>query len=159
VERFRKYPQETAVFYLDHAKGVNNWDLVDLSAPYILGRYLAGTEDRSVLYKLAASDNMWEQRIAVVSTLTLIRTGSFHDTIRLAGMFLDTRHDLMQKAVGWMLREIGKKDEQTLLDFLDINYRQMPRTMLRYSIERLSPEQRAHYMRRTEIFNIFADLK
>jgi 3-methyladenine DNA glycosylase AlkD len=65
----------------------------------------------------------------------------------------------MQKAVGWMLREIGKKDEQTLLDFLDINYRQMPRTMLRYSIERLSPEQRAHYMRRTEIFNIFADLK
>ena len=159
VERFRKYPQETAVFYLAHTKGVNNWDLVDLSAPYILGRYLAGTEDRSVLYKLAASDNMWEQRIAVVSTLTLIRTGSFHDTICLAGMFLDTRHDLMQKAVGWMLREIGKKNEQTLLDFLDMNYRQMPRTMLRYSIERLSPEQRAHYMRRTEIFNIFADLK
>jgi 3-methyladenine DNA glycosylase AlkD len=105
-------------------------------------------EDRSILYRLAGSDNMWEQRIAVVSTLALIRDNQFNDTMKLAGMFLDTRHDLLQKAVGWMLREVGKRDERTLKDFLDRHCRQMPRTMLRYAIEKFTPEQRAHYMRR-----------
>ena len=146
VERYRKHPEGTVRFYLKHTKGINNWDLVDLSAPYILGRHMTGPADRYILYTLAGSDNMWEQRIAVVSTLALIRDNQFDDTVKLAGMFLDTRHDLMQKAVGWMLREVGKRDERTLTDFLDKHCRQMPRTMLRYAIERLSPEQRAHYM-------------
>ena len=148
VERYKKCPEETVRFYLEHTKGINNWDLVDLSAPYILGRHLTGTADREVLYKLAGSDNMWDQRIAVVSTLALIRDNQFGDTMKLADMFLDTRHDLMQKAVGWMLREVGKRDERTLTDFLDRHCLQMPRTMLRYAIEKFTPEQRAHYMRR-----------
>ena len=148
VERYRKYPEDTVRFYLGHTKGINNWDLVDLSAPYILGRYLTGSADREVLYTLAGSDNMWEQRIAVVSTLALIRDNQFSDTMKLAGMFLDTRHDLMRKAVGWMLREVGKRDMRTLTDFLDSHCLQMPRTMLRYAIEKLTADQRAHYMRR-----------
>lgn len=148
VERYKKHPEDTVRFYLEHTDGINNWDLVDLSAPYTLGRYLTGLADRDVLYTLAASENMWEQRIAVVSTLALIRDNQFDDTMKLAGMFLDTRHDLMQKAVGWMLREVGKRDERTLTDFLDKHYLQMPRTMLRYAIEKFTPDRRAHYMRR-----------
>lgn len=149
VERYKKQSEETVGFYLSHTKGINNWDLVDLSAPYILGRHLTGSADRKVLYTLAGSDNMWEQRIAVVSTLALIRDNQFDDTVNLAGMFLDTRHDLMQKAVGWMLREVGKRDERTLTDFLDKHCLQMPRTMLRYAIEKFTPDQRTHYMRRS----------
>ena len=148
VERYKKHPEETVRFYLEHTRGINNWDLVDLSAPYILGRYLTQQEDRSVLYALAASENIWEQRIAIVSTLALIRDNQFWDTLKLAAMFLDTQYDLIQKAVGWMLREVGKRDEQVLTDFLDRHCRQMPRTMLRYSIEKFSPARRAHYMRR-----------
>lgn len=148
VERFRKNPEDTVRFYLDHTKGINNWDLVDLSAPYILGTYLTRKEDRSVLYELASSDIMWEQRIAVVSTLMLIRHNQFEDTLKLAAMFLGTRHDLMQKAVGWMLREVGKRDENLLKEFLDKHCAVMPRTMLRYAIEKFPPEIRAHYMRR-----------
>ena len=148
VERCRKHPEETVSFYLEHTKGINNWDLVDQSAPYILGRYLVHEEDRSILYRLAGSDNMWEQRIAVVSTLALIRDNQLNETMKLAAMFLDTRHDLMQKAVGWMLREVGKRDERTLKEVLDRHCLHMPRTMLRYAIEKFTPEQRAHYMRR-----------
>lgn len=148
VERYKKHPEETVRFYLENTRGINNWDLVDLSAPYILGRYLTQHEDRSVLYALAGSENMWEQRIAVVSTLALIRDNQFDDTMKLAEKFMGTKHDLMQKATGWMLREVGKRDERTLTDFLDRHCLQMPRTMLRYAIEKLTPEQRVHYMRR-----------
>lgn len=148
VERFRKEPEDTVRFYLKHTKGINNWDLVDQSAPYILGRYLSGAEDRSILYKMAASEIMWEQRIAVVATLMLIRNGKFNDTMKLARMFLDTKQDLMQKAVGWMLREVGKRDETVLRGFLDEHCRVMPRTMLRYAIEKFPPDLRAHYMHR-----------
>lgn len=148
VKKFRKEPEHTVRFYLSHTKGINNWDLVDMSAPYILGHYLTQQEDRSVLYALAASENFWEQRIAIVATLALIRDNQFVDTLKLAAMFLDTGHDLIQKAAGWMLREVGKRDEQVLADFLDKHCRQMPRTMLRYSIEKFSPARRAHYMRR-----------
>ncbi len=148
VERYKKHPEETVRFYLGNTRGINNWDLVDLSAPYILGRYLTQHEDRSVLYALAVSENMWEQRIAVVSTLALIRDNQFDDTMKLAEKFMGTKHDLMQKATGWMLREVGKRDERTLTDFLDRHCLQMPRTMLRYAIEKLTPEQRVHYMRR-----------
>lgn len=146
VEKFRKEPEDTVRFYLKHTKGINNWDLVDLSAPYILGRYLSGAKDRSILYKMAASEIMWEQRIAVVATLMLIRNGQFDDTMKLARMFLDTKQDLMQKAVGWMLREVGKRDEAVLRSFLDEHCMVMPRTMLRYAIEKFPPDLRAHYM-------------
>ena len=148
VERYKKHPEETVIFYLGHTRGINNWDLVDLSAPYILGRYLAQQKDRYVLYALAASENMWEQRIAVVSTLALIKDNQYDDIMKLAELFLDTRHDLMQKAVGWMLREVGKRDGRLLSDYLDKYCRQMPRTMLRYAIEKFAPERRAFYMRR-----------
>ena len=145
-EKFRHSDTETTKFYLDHSKGINNWDLVDLSAPYILGEYLVKKEDRSILYSLAASDSMWEQRIAIVSTLMLIRNNQFEDTVRLAEMLMSSREDLILKALGWMLREVGKKDETTLLKFLDSYNKKMPRTMLRYSIEKLSPQLRKAYM-------------
>lgn len=147
-ERFAKSPDEIVHFYLSHTKGINNWDLVDLSAPYILGSYLLDRpSDRNILYELAESDVMWERRIAVVSTLMLIRNGQYDDTLKLAEILLHSSHDLMRKAVGWMLREVGKKDESLLRSFLDKHYRMMPRTMLRYAIERLPGDVRMSYMK------------
>ena len=146
VNRFKKQPDETLSFYLDHTKGVNNWDLVDLSAPYILGAYLVDKSDREILYVLSASKNMWEQRIAIVSTLMLIRNGQFADTMKLAEGFLNINHDLMQKATGWMLREVGKRDVGLLTEFLERYKAVMPRTMLRYAIEKFSPEQRRYFL-------------
>ena len=149
IEKYRKDPETIVTFYLNHTRWVNNWDLVDLSAPYILGDYLVKLEDRSILYELAQSQLMWEQRIAIVSTLMLIRKGQFEDTMRLAQKLLSARHDLMQKAVGWMLREVGKRDKGLLQSFLEKHKSQMPRTMLRYAIEKFSPEERAYYMKRS----------
>lgn len=146
VNRFKKQPDETLSFYLDHTKGVNNWDLVDLSAPYILGAYLADKSDREILYVLSASKNMWEQRIAIVSTLMLIRNGQFADTMKLVEGFLNIKHDLMQKAAGWMLREVGKRDVGLLTEFLERYKAVMPRTMLRYAIEKFSPELRRYFL-------------
>ena len=147
IEKYKKAPEEAVRFYLTHLKGINNWDLVDLSAPYILGDYLVTHPDHSVLYTLAQSPVMWEQRIATVSTLMLIRHGQFTDTIELAGTFLDTRHDLMQKAVGWMLREVGKRDKPLLVSFIDTHKAAMPRTMLRYAIEKFPAEERMGFMK------------
>ena len=134
-------------FYLRHTDCINNWDLVDCSAPAIVGRYL---EDRpgDLLDRLAASPVLWENRIAMVATLHLIRLGRLEDTYRLALRFMDHPHDLMHKATGWMLREAGKRDEGRLADFVEEHRPAMPRTMLRYAIERLSPEKRRHLMRR-----------
>ena len=147
-ERFAKSPDEIVQFYLSHTKGINNWDLVDLSAPYILGFYLLDRpSDRNILYELAESDVMWERRIAVVSTLMLIRNGLYDDTLQLAEILLHSSHDLMRKAVGWMLREVGKKDEMLMKSFLDKHCKVMPRTMLRYAIERLPYEVRMSYMK------------
>ena len=148
IEKYKKAPEEAVRFYLAHLKGVNNWDLVDLSAPYILGDYLVKHQDHSVLYTLAQSPVMWEQRIAVVSTLMLIRNDQFTDTIELAKLFLGTKHDLMQKAVGWMLREVGKRDKALLMSFLNTNKGAMPRTTLRYAIEKFSAEERKELMRK-----------
>lgn len=146
VAAYPDNPQETVDFYLKHTSGINNWDLVDLSAPYILGRHLVGQADHSVLYSLAESTNLWEQRIAVVSTLMLIRHNDYSETISLAEKFIEVRHDLMRKAVGWMLREVGKRDEKLLVDFLEKYRRRMPRTMLRYSIEKFPPQMRKYFM-------------
>lgn len=134
--------------YLAQTDRINNWDLVDLTADKILGRWL---EDRSrrPLYRLAVSKNIWERRIAIVSTFHFIRQGEYRDTLALAEILLHDQHDLIHKAVGWMLREVGKRDEAVLRQFLDAHAAVMPRTMLRYAIERLPPAARAHYMKLT----------
>lgn len=146
IQKYRRSPEEVVQFYISHTKGINNWDLVDLSAPYIIGNYLVSRDDRNVLYKLAESANLWEQRIAVVSTLMLIRNGQYADTISLAEKLIDTKHDLMQKAIGWMLREVGKRDEHLLVGFLEANRSRMPRTMLRYAIEKFDPQRRQYFL-------------
>ena len=148
IEKYRKEPDEAVHFYLTHTKGINNWDLVDLSAPYILGDFLKEKTDRNVLYDLAGSVVMWERRIAVVSTLMLIRDGQLDDTFRLAEMLFDSRHDLMQKSIGWMLREAGKRDEERLVRFLENHRHEMPRTMLRYAIEKFPEPERREFMRK-----------
>lgn len=137
-----------ADFYLKNAKYVNNWDLVDLSAPKILGEYLFMNGDKKILIKLAKSKNLWEQRMAVLSTLSFIRRGELDWTFRIAKMFLSHQHDLLHKAVGWMLRETGKKDGRALHKFLEDNIFKMPRTMLRYSIERFPRNIRLKYLRK-----------
>lgn len=133
-------------FYLSNTRYVNNWDLVDSSAPYILGNRLLG-RDRSVLYELVQSSTLWERRIAMVSTLELIRHSQFSDALALAEELLGDNHDLIHKAVGWCLREVGKKDQEALTAFLDKHAPHMPRTALRYSIERLTEQQRNHYLK------------
>jgi methionine-S-sulfoxide reductase len=148
IEKYRKEPDLVVQFYLTHTKGINNWDLVDLSAPYILGDFLKDKTDRNVLYDLAGSAVMWERRIAVVSTLMLIRDGQLDDTFRLAEMLIDSRHDLMQKSIGWMLREAGKRDEERLVRFLENHRHEMPRTMLRYAIEKFPEPERREFMRK-----------
>lgn len=138
-------------WYLKNAKRINNWDLVDTSASYTVGAYLFGqkkSEWRKVLLPLSTSDNLWERRISIVSTHCFIRQGNFEPTIAIATQLLFDKHDLIHKACGWMLREVGKKDKSTLRDFLDIHARRMPRTMLRYAIENMSESERKKYMSR-----------
>lgn len=152
VEQFKRADEltrkEIVDFYLSQTARVNNWDLVDLSSYHIVGEWLKEKEDRTLIYRLATSRLLWDQRIAVVSTVAFIRNNDFDDTLRLSEMFLTHKHDLMHKACGWMLREVGKRDETTLTGFLDIHHTEMPRTMLRYAIERLSAEQKKKYMQR-----------
>jgi 3-methyladenine DNA glycosylase AlkD len=133
--------------YLRSAKRVNNWDLVDLTAPRIVGAYLED-RPRKILCALAASDNLWERRIAILATAWFIRQNDFKDAIVIARMLRDDRHDLIHKAVGWMLREIGKKDVKTLEAFLRAHMSRMPRTMLRYAIERFPERKRREYLKR-----------
>lgn len=134
-------------FYLTHLPRANNWDLIDLSVYKILGAHLYGKKDKSVLLRLASSGNLWEQRASIVATMYLVKRGDFEMTLLLAEQFLTHPHDLMHKAVGWLLREVGKKDESVLCDFLDRFAVRMPRTALRYCLEKLPPARRAHYMR------------
>ena len=138
--------EEIVRFYLDNMKQVNSWDLVDLSAPYIIGGYLLNRA-RGLLYRLARSDNVWERRIAIVATLHFIRNNDFHDTLKIAGLLLADRHDLIHKAVGWMLREVGKRNLVAEQTFLDKHYTVMPRTMLRYAIERFPESKKGYYMK------------
>jgi 3-methyladenine DNA glycosylase AlkD len=138
--------QEIYDFYLLHAKRINNWDLVDASAPYIVGAHLR-TRSRVILRKLARSENLWERRIAIVATFGLIRIGEIEDTFQIAEMLLSDQHDLIHKAVGWALREAGKKAPDQLPRFLAKHYAALPRTALRYAIERYPPEQRKQLLR------------
>jgi hypothetical protein len=139
--------EELFDLYLRRHDRIDNWDLVDLAAPNVIGDYLLG-RPRDVLYDLARSANPWERRTAIYSTLAFVRKGEVTDTFGIARILLNDPHDLVQKPTGGMLREAGKKDEPALLAFLDIHAAAMPRTMLRYAVERLEPSVRAAYVRR-----------
>jgi len=135
-------------FYLAHRKGINNWDLVDGSARYIVGAYLFNhPKERTILYKLAKSKNLWDKRIAIISTHYFILQNEHADALAIMEILLKDKHDLIHKAVGWMLREVGKRDLKVEEKFLDKYAATMPRTSLRYAIERFSPARRAFYMK------------
>ncbi|MBI4022699.1 DNA alkylation repair protein [Candidatus Berkelbacteria bacterium] len=159
----RVEPRSIVEFYFEHLDRVNNWDLVDSSAPQILGtwllvarpgdtpgvkgRYTPGVkEGRKILYKLARSKSLWDRRIATISTAAFIKQHDFSDTLKIAEMLVHDPHDLIQKAVGWMLREVGNRDQQVEEEFLDRYAAAMPRTMLRYAIEKFPHDSRTHYM-------------
>lgn len=142
-------PDQAAIYrlYLRRTDRINNWDLVDISAPQVVGGHLMH-RSRAPLRRLARSRSVWERRIAMVATAWFIRNGEFADTLGLARQLTDDRHDLIHKATGWMLREVGKRDERVLRRFLDRYASRLPRTALRYAIERLPPATRMRYMAR-----------
>ena len=145
-----KKRKEVAEFYIRHARQANNWDLVDLSAQFVVGPYLRLDKNFSdeVLLRLADSDNLWEQRIAIISTLDFIRNGKYDTTLVLADKLMTHPHDLIHKGIGWMLREVGKRDLSTLLQYLEERYDRLPRTSLRYAIERLPDSERKFWLNR-----------
>ncbi|MFH1826918.1 MAG: DNA alkylation repair protein [bacterium] len=151
IEKYNKSSQKEKKIivnlYLKNTKNINNWDLVDLSSHKILGDYLSN-KDKSLLYKLAQSKNLWEKRIAIISTYTFIKNKEFTDSIKIAKILLQDKRDLIHKAVGWMLREVGKKDINVLSNFLNKHYKTMPRTTLRYAIERLDKKKKEFYMKK-----------
>lgn len=152
VEKFKKGAEkdkkEVFDFYLANRKGVNNWDLVDLSADKIVGEYLL-ERDKRILFDFAVSSDLWEKRIAIVSTFAFIKRNRFTETLKISELLLNDEHDLIHKAVGWMLREVGKRDQKTEETFLKKHYKKMPRTMLRYAIERFSENKRKAYLKGT----------
>lgn len=133
--------------YLSQTKRINNWDLVDLSCRFIIGEYLLD-KSRDILYQLAQSSLLWDNRIAIVSTYAFIRKGQLEDTYALSDLMMQHPHDLMHKAIGWMLREAGKRDSERLYDYVMSHRADMPRTMLRYAIEKFSPKERTILMKR-----------
>ena len=149
TERFKKASEkersEIYKFYLKHADRANNWDLVDLTCPTIVGLYLLDKE-RDILYRMAKSECLWEQRIAIVSTISFIRNNEFADTFALAEKLFSHPHDLIHKAVGWMLREVGKRDRESLTGFLEQHALRIPRTALRYAIEHYPELQRQYFL-------------
>ncbi|MDE6578515.1 MAG: DNA alkylation repair protein [Muribaculaceae bacterium] len=142
--------KEVAECYLRHARQANNWDLVDLSAHFVVGPYLRLDEDfnTDTIMRLAESDNLWEQRISIISTFDFIRNGNFAPTLLIADKLISHPHDLIHKAIGWMLREIGKRDLPTLLEYLQQRYMKLPRTSLRYAIERFPEPERKFWLNR-----------
>ncbi len=151
VDQFAKSDTKTKAkivkFYLTNLKAVNNWDLVDLTAHKILGAWLLD-KSPAKLYELANSKNLWARRVAIISTFAHIKNNNFQPTLRLAKKLLTDQHDLIHKAVGWMLRELGKKSPTQLHNFLNQHSKTMPRTMLRYAIEKLPPKKRLYYLKK-----------
>ncbi len=155
VEQYKKAKNEPQLrkdlygLYLKNATRFNNWDLVDLTAPQVVGIHLLKNADRSVLLRLANSENLWEQRIAMIASFAFIKEKQFDDALQIAQMLSYHKHDLIQKAVGWMLREIGKRDLDTELQFLlhDNQYKQLPRTLLRYAIEKFDEPLRQAFLK------------
>ena len=145
--QYKKNKQAVYQLYVDNLRHVNNWDLVDASAHLIIGQHLLD-QDKSILLELAQSSEMWHRRVAMVATWQFIRNNQFDWTVKIAEVLLNDTHDLIHKAVGWMLREAGKRDHQVLLSFLDQHASYMPRTMLRYAIEKLPETLRKGYLRR-----------
>ena len=147
-----KYKKENSdkiyQYYMDHLTAINNWDLVDSSAPYIVGDYLYKHPEKSkILIDFSHSENLWVRRISIVSTFTFIKNNEFKTTLKIAKLLLHDNHDLIHKALGWMLREIYKRDERIIKLFLRQNYAQIPRTTLRYAIERMDKEERLLYFK------------
>ncbi len=150
VLHYERGGNEAAIYrdYLANTRRINNWDLVDVTAAQIVGAYLSD-QDRKPLYKLAKSKSLWERRIAIIATFYFIRRNQFDDTLAIADLLLNDKEDLMHKAVGWMLREIGKRDLKIEEAFLLPHYQQMPRTMRRYAIERFPEPKRIDYLKGT----------
>ncbi|SDD02536.1 DNA alkylation repair protein [Williamwhitmania taraxaci] len=146
--KFLEAKAEIAQLYLNNLRGVNNWDLVDSSAPYVSGPYLYSTGNNDTLFSLAQSQNIWEQRVAMLSCFYYIRQLEFEHPIKIATLLLTHKHDLIHKAVGWMLREIGNRDLAAELAFLEVNSDTMPRTMLRYAIEKFPEDLRLEFLKR-----------
>lgn len=145
-EKAKKIDKKIFVeLYLKNTRNINNWDLIDLSSNKIVGNYLLD-KPKDILYKLAKSKSIWEKRIAMLATFEFIKNKKYDDALKIGTILLHDSHDLIQKAVGWMLREVGKKDLQIELKFLDKHYKTMPRTTLRYAIEKFTPTQRNHYL-------------
>ncbi len=145
TEKYKKGTEQDRAnifdFYLNSTKYINNWDLVDVTCSRIVGDFLLN-KDKKILYNLAKSKNLWERRIAIVSTLNFVSNGEINDALALSEILLLDKHDLIHKAVGWVLREVGKKDEKALLKFIEQHYKDIPRTTLRYAIEKFPEEKR-----------------
>lgn len=150
VEQFKKASPEKQkeIFdtYLAQTNRINNWDLVDLSAPQIVGTFLLERSNRKILIRLAKSKLLWERRIAIIATFAFIKNNQFEDTFKIAELLLQDKHDLIHKAVGWMLREVGKRNQKAEETFLTVHAKTMPLTMLRYAIERFDERKRKHYL-------------
>lgn len=149
VNKYNKEDSERIYqYYLKHLNSVNNWDLVDTSAPHIVGDYLYNNPEKSkILLEFSHSENLWVRRIGIVSTFAFIKNNEFNKTLEIAKLLLNDHHDLIHKAMGWMLREIYKRDEGLIKRFLRQNYAQIPRTTLRYAIERMDKEERLLYLK------------
>ncbi|MEM3074662.1 MAG: DNA alkylation repair protein [Candidatus Pacearchaeota archaeon] len=146
IAKDEREKREIIDFYLDNIHCANNWDLIDCVAHKLLGRWLID-KDKSLLYNYAKSDNLWKKRIAIISTLHFIKSNKFSDSLKISKMLLSDDQDLIHKAVGWILREIGKRDEEILREFLKENYYHMSRTTLRYAIERFPERKRLNYLK------------
>jgi len=148
IEKYQKSKEKKYFdFYLNNTKFINNWDLIDLSCHKIIGNYILNNpKEKDILYNLAKKNHLWSKRISIVSTYEFIRNNQFEDTLKISEILLNDKHDLIHKAVGWMLREVGKRDQIVEEKFLKKHYNVMPRTMLRYSIERFDKKKKDFYM-------------